>query len=1013
MVNLYDSITIIPYIYIYILVIFLTITYYYSKLDQDYYDDIVNYGKYLIKLDQVLLDKIELDSEEYSIITSNETFYQIDQYEITIVANETQSTTYNTEKQFISYEVHNSNGKIDDSTLDKLFITQTINVEYKNSKTNVITEPINANEYKVTISILDEQNFNNIVINSDSNCNITFTINRIKVKTVNTVIEADYTDFTSRDKDTMLTYIKDNTSFVLENGDPIPYSNFGFTIQGMHNGVYKYGNISINLPTTTNVVGSTYVVTIYLNAESASNYSITNTLIFKYKTAIVNGTYYTIEDAINLDSTDTITLIGDYSGASTYVMTSFSKLASYGNYYGTSSFTLDSKNLVVPADNTLDGLISTSHSNVYSALVIPSGIKLSVTGGHTVTIAGKIGNNSQITGRGVIMNDGTIDIIEGELFSYGYIKSSSSTSTGIIYLRNNTTATDVMRIFDFPGGNTASNIYKYALPTNAWSMHNISCKIQIEGYAIYKIHVHIEITGVTIDEPYTIVNGSSSETPLFRASSEESYILKYATNSKKTPSATDLYSITGGNQINGQKDVLEINGNYVDNSFAITKSGFTMSTNTSVACPLGFQDIILQSGTLTLSNSDYLLLPGTTVTINENATLVINEGVDMSFETWNNIQKVKDAGTCSNVFSNYCVDTDDAKLILYGTININKGSIGGLIVPGKENITLNLSGIDLNTDYYSLKNAVGTGKSGYLAYRVQNLPAAGYITNDENVEVVNKVNFTTTSYTSVKIGDNYYWKGELGGADNDGNMTINAVEVSSCIAAGTLITMADGTQKKVEDIKAGDKVLVFNHEEGKYDISTVMFNAHDNLEWRNYRIINLLFSDGTILKIINEHTLFDTTLNKYVIINEQTMNNYINHNFYNINFINNNYVRSDIKLEKVFITEEYTGIFNPLTYYHMNAFTNGLLSMPGEIENLINIFEYDTDLKYSESSMKYNIDKYGLYTYEDLKEYYSEEILNALPIAYVKIQVEKGITTLDEVRAIIDMYIDLIYGSTT
>jgi len=224
--------------------------------------------------------------------------------------------------------------------------------------------------------------------------------------------------------------------------------------------------------------------------------------------------------------------------------------------------------------------------------------------------------------------------------------------------------------------------------------------------------------------------------------------------------------------------------------------------------------------------------------------------------------------------------------------------------------------------------------------------------------------------------------------------------------------MADGSQKKVEDIKAGDKVLVFNHEEGKYYISTVMFNAHDNLEWRNYRIINLLFSDGTVLKIINEHTLFDTTLNKYVIINEETMNNYIDHNFYNIKFIDNNYVRSDIKLEKVFITEEYTGIYNPLTYYHMNTFTNGLLSMPGEIEDLINIFEYDTDLKYSESSMKYNIDKFGLYTYEDLKEYYSEEILTALPIAYVKIQVEKGITTLDEVRAIIDMYIDLIYNST-
>jgi hypothetical protein len=163
-------------------------------------------------------------------------------------------------------------------------------------------------------------------------------------------------------------------------------------------------------------------------------------------------------------------------------------------------------------------------------------------------------------------------------------------------------------------------------------------------------------------------------------------------------------------------------------------------------------------------------------------------------------------------------------------------------------------------------------------------------------------------------------------------------------------------------------------------------------------------SDGKTLKIINEHTLFNTSINKYVIINQENYRDYINNTFYGTSIQNNNFVRKDKKLIESFITVEYTRVFNPLTYYHMNAFTNDLLSMPGEIEKIINIFDYDDNLMYTEESMKENIEKYGIYSYEDVKDDYSLEIYNSLPLAYVKIPIAKGLITYDEVKQLVYMY---------
>jgi len=217
-----------------------------------------------------------------------------------------------------------------------------------------------------------------------------------------------------------------------------------------------------------------------------------------------------------------------------------------------------------------------------------------------------------------------------------------------------------------------------------------------------------------------------------------------------------------------------------------------------------------------------------------------------------------------------------------------------------------------------------------------------------------------------------------------------------CVAAGTLITLADGTKKKVEELTTDDMLLVFNHETGQLEAANIIFIDSEN--WTDYEVVNLEFSDGTIVKVIYEHGFYDLTLNKYVYIDANNFNDYLGHQFVNESL-------QSVTLVNAFITTEYTCAYSPVTVYHLNYFTEGLLSMPGGIEGLFNIFEFDENMKIDEELMKQDIEKYGLYTYEDFAEHVPYEVYMAFPAAYFKVSVGKGYITWDEIIVLIDRYL--------
>ena len=59
-------------------------------------------------------------------------------------------------------------------------------------------------------------------------------------------------------------------------------------------------------------------------------------------------------------------------------------------------------------------------------------------------------------------------------------------------------------------------------------------------------------------------------------------------------------------------------------------------------------------------------------------------------------------------------------------------------------------------------------------------------------------------------------------------------------------------------------------------------------------------------------------------------------------------------------------------------------------------------LKYNEEAMQRDIEKYGVYTYDDFKDYISEEAFHSSPSVHLKVAVGKGMITFEQILDVIE-----------
>ena len=185
----------------------------------------------------------------------------------------------------------------------------------------------------------------------------------------------------------------------------------------------------------------------------------------------------------------------------------------------------------------------------------------------------------------------------------------------------------------------------------------------------------------------------------------------------------------------------------------------------------------------------------------------------------------------------------------------------------------------------------------------------------------------------------------------------------------------------------------------------------DNDPVANYKVVNLYFSDDTIVKVIYEHGFWDYNLGKYVYLDENA-SEYIGHWFAK----QNGDSLEKVQLVDVVIEEEMTSAWSPVTVGHLCYFVNGMLSMPGGVEGLFNIFDVNPEtMTYDYEAMQRDIETYGIYTYEEVNALapLSREMFEQCGGAYLKISIAKGNMTEEDLIYMIERYRDFYTSSVT
>lgn len=211
-------------------------------------------------------------------------------------------------------------------------------------------------------------------------------------------------------------------------------------------------------------------------------------------------------------------------------------------------------------------------------------------------------------------------------------------------------------------------------------------------------------------------------------------------------------------------------------------------------------------------------------------------------------------------------------------------------------------------------------------------------------------------------------------------------DTSVCFEAGTLV-MTNHGEKKIEEVQATDYVLSFNHFTGNYEYKPIAAVIAHGIQV--YDVLELRFDDGSYIGFINNHGLFDVTLNRYVDFTNDNYLSYIGHQFIK-HYQNKHQI---ITLKEAKIVKKVTNSYTLVSSENLNCVANGLLNITSVLYGIYNIFDYDENYCYNHQQVELEIKKYGLYTYDDFKEIISEKIFIDYGFRYFKISISKGLMT--------------------
>jgi hypothetical protein len=274
----------------------------------------------------------------------------------------------------------------------------------------------------------------------------------------------------------------------------------------------------------------------------------------------------------------------------------------------------------------------------------------------------------------------------------------------------------------------------------------------------------------------------------------------------------------------------------------------------------------------------------------------------------------------TNTQAKYYVEGGDSSSTYIENVN---GLLDGGFSDGGAGIMLTIVSSFLTINTYG-------DNSGNVTYNIDSTGAteAGIIINGITVNHTQTITGTfaqgnnTVSWSGYDI-DNPLW-GQMASVsayvvDGNGYTFYALVEdlwdipYGPCLVAGTLMSLANGTQKKIEDVTYDDVLSVWNFDLGELSEARPLWVKRKQTS-SAYTLLK--FSDGTELKTFGHH-IFNKQAGEFTkIITDDTP----------VGTITVNEQGQEITIVSKELVNDVVDYYNIWTQYHLNAYANGILT---------------------------------------------------------------------------------------
>ena len=180
-----------------------------------------------------------------------------------------------------------------------------------------------------------------------------------------------------------------------------------------------------------------------------------------------------------------------------------------------------------------------------------------------------------------------------------------------------------------------------------------------------------------------------------------------------------------------------------------------------------------------------------------------------------------------------------------------------------------------------------------------------------------------------------------------------------CLAEGTEILLANGSVKRIEDVRYTDLLSVWNYDTGEIDYEYPIWIEKQG---RTKRYQRNTFSDGTVLNTIGYHGVFSVDLNQFVSVDDPDSFK-VGTRVYKIE---NNQLK-EVMVTKIEQIEEEMNYYHVVSSRYYNIIANDILTTDGTVI-LSNLYGFDSNITWPSTRELLLEDSNNLYSYSDLAD---------------------------------------------